>query len=286
MKQRKLDSFNTSITNTFATLRISTRQKLVGSSSVVGSIITNDYDLNELVQHNGDTSKILTHIYKTFKEKFKTIYETNDTWIIDFKCGTKFGEPLRWNRAEINAGVNNNVRFLDCILQKAVCKIDIVSYLNGRFVEISEIYYFNINGVTNYNENEFELPYIIHELEQDRIELLADGNQFKALKREYSILLKTNKGKRRQKELLKIFNGSIGWLYYCISSLRTLIEMKNQTFRPVPLEVFKIAQQVIKDDISRVVSYPFAVNILNKSADIDDLEKIITKLTNSLNEKL
>ena len=283
---RRLDSFNTAITDVFATLRISTKQKLVGSASVVGNIITNDYDLNELVQHNGDTSKILMHIYKTFKQKFKNIYESNDTWIIDFKCGTKFGEPLRWTRENINAGVNNAVRFLDCILQKAVCKIDIISYLNGRFVEISEIYYFNINGVTNYDPDEFELPHIIHELERDRLELLADGNQFKALKREYSILLKMNKSKRRQKELLKIFNGSIGWLYYCISSLGTLIEMKEQTFRPVPLELFKIVQQVIKDDISRVISYPFAVNILNKSADIDDLEKIITKLTNTLNEKL
>ena len=283
---RRLDSFNTAIINAFSTLRISTRQKLVGSASVVGSIITNDYDLNELVQHNGDTSKILMHIYKTFKQKFKTIYESNDTWIIDFKCGTKFDEPLHWTRAEINAGVNQGVQFVDCILQKSTCKIDIVTYLNGRFVEISEVYYFNINKVTNYNEDEFKLPYIIHKLENDRLELLADGNQFKALKREYNILLKTNKRKRRQKELLKIFNSSIGWLYYCISSLRTLIEMHDQTLRPVPLELFKIAQQVIKDDISRVISYPFAVNILNKSADIDDLEKIITKLTNALNEKL
>lgn len=286
MQQRKLDSFNTAITDTFATLRISTRQKLVGSASVVGNIITNDYDLNELVQHTGDTSKILMHIYKTFKQKITTIYTTDDTWVVDFKCGTKFGEPLRWTREDINAGVNQGIQFVDCILQKSVCKIDTVTYLNGRLVEISELYYFNINGVTNYDPDEFELPYIIHELEQDRLELLADGNKFKALKREYSILLKMNKGKRRQKELLAVFNGSIGWLYYCISSLKTLIEMKDQTFRPVPKELVKIAQQVIKDDISRVVSYPVAVNILNKSADIEDLEKIITKLTNSLNEKL
>lgn len=281
MTSRSLDSINDLITETFAMMRISTRQKLVGSSSVVGNIVTNDYDLNELIERKGDEEQILYRIYKLFLEKFQTIYATKDRWIVDFKCGEIAGEPIRWNRYDIQ---RKSVLFMKSILQKSVCKLDIVQFINGRFVEISEVYYFNINNKTNYDDDEFELPYIIHQLEKDRVELLAEGNRFKALKREYRILDLLGRNKSRQSKLSDLFNGVLGWLYYCISQLYTLIIMKEQEFRRVPIDIYRIVQQTIKNDIGSVVSYSVANKVLDGKGTVKNLEKIIQYLERSLDK--
>jgi hypothetical protein len=281
---RNIDSINNSIEDTFAMMRISTRQKLVGSSSVIGNIITNDYDLNELVKEHGNEEMILYKIYKIFRSKFQEIHKTKDRWIVDFKCGEQADEPIRWNMHDIK---NKSVEFMKCILQKATIKMDIVQFINGRFVEISELYYFNINGKTNYDDDkEFDLPYIVHQLEKDRLELIQEGNIFKALKREYRILELMNRNKKRRNELQDIFNGSLGWLYYCISNINTLIIMKEQSFRRCPIDIYRTVQQTIKDDISKVINYSYANKILDGNATVTQLEKIVTYLMNVLNSKL
>lgn len=282
-EHRSADSINNSIEDTFAYMRISTKQKLVGSSSGVGNIITNDYDLNELVEEHGNEEMILYKIYKIFRSKFQEIHKTKDRWIVDFKCGEQAGESIRWNMHDIK---NKSVEFMKCILQKSTIKMDIVQYLNGRFVEISEVYYFNINGKTNYHEDEFDLPYIVHQLEKDRNELIHDGNIFKGLKREYRILELMNRNKKRRNELQDIFNGVFGWLYYVISQLKTLIIMKEQSFRRCPIDIYRSVQQTLKDDIGRVVSYRYANKILDGAGKIQDLEKIVDYLDKTLNTKI
>jgi hypothetical protein len=206
------------------------------------------------------------------------VHDTSDMWIVDFKCGMIRGEAIHWDKQDINRGMVGSVSFIDCILQKSKCKMDIVKYLNGRFIEISEIYYFNINNKTNYADNEFQKEYIIHELEKDRIELINDGNIFKALKREYRILFIMNRNITRRKHLEAIFNGPIGYLYYCISNIKTLIIMKEQTFRRCPSDIMMSVQQTIKDDIGKVLSYPYSIEVLNRRSTITELETIIKYL--------
>jgi hypothetical protein len=198
---------------------------------------------------------------------------------------------------EIRVGVNMSgrrsshpvgaIRFIDCILQpNTTCKIDVVKYLNGRFIEISELYYFDINGQTNYNENEFKLPYIIHELEKDRNDLLEEGNVFKALKREYRILSLMNRNATRRNKLEKIFNGTLGWVYYCISNLKTLAIMKDQGFRNVPVDIFRSVQQTIKDDMGKVLEN-FNWHILdNPMANVYNIEELIRRTEDFLDTKI
>jgi hypothetical protein len=281
---RNIDSINNSIEDTFAYMRISTKQKLVGSSSGIGNIITNDYDLNELVKEHGNEEMILYKIYKIFRSKFVEIHKTRDRWIVDFKCGELLGEPIRWNMHDIK---NKSVEFMKCILQKSTIKMDIVQFINGKFVEISEVYYFNINGKINYHEDEFDLPYIIHALETDRNELIRDGNIFKALKREYRILELLDKNKKRRNKLQEIFNGVFGYLYYAISQLKTLIIMKEQSFRRCPIDIYRTVQQTIKDDIGKVINYSYANKILDGNATVTQLEKIVEYLEDKiLNTKI
>jgi len=282
---RSIRSFNNEIQDTFALMRISSRQKLVGSSSVIGNIITNDYDLNEMVIEKGNEVEIINKIYMIFKTKFKLAYKTKDTWIVDFKCGMMNDEPIRWNRSDINRGRYGDIKFIDAILT-GKCKIDIVQYLNGRFIEISEIYYFNINGKKNYNDNEFDKQNILYELEQDKIKFINDGNIFKALKREYRILDILGKSKKRQSKLDSIFNSPLGWLYYCISNIKTILIMKEQSFRKVPFDIFMTVQQTIKDDIGKVIDYPYSIEVLDNRSTITQLNRIVEYLLIKLKIKI
>lgn len=287
MTTRDLQGFNNAILDTFNIMRISTRQKLVGSASVLGNVITNDYDLNEMVQ--GQSIKKLQQM---FIQKFASIHNSPTHWIIDFKCGEYNEEPIRWDVKELKRGYKNIggsrvLRFVDCLVQSDTkTKLDVVVLLNNRFVEVSELYYISVNGKANFSTDDFKIETVIKELSDDMNELIAEKNYFKALKREYRILSILKRDTSRQDMLTDLFNGKYGYLYYAISQLKTLVYMKEQTFRKVPDEIFLLVQQNIKDDISRVLNYAYASKQLDGHITVGVIEGIISYLTQYLNYRI
>lgn len=286
MTTRDLKGFNNAILDTFNIMRISTRQKLVGSASVLGNVITNDYDLNEMVQ--GQSIKKLQQM---FIQKFASIHNSPTHWIIDFKCGEYNDEPIRWDLKELKRGYKNiggaRVRFVDCLVQSDTkTKLDVVVLLNNRFVEVSELYYIRVNEKANFSTDDFKIETVIKELSDDMNELIAEKNYFKALKREYRILSILKRDTSRQDMLIDLFNGKYGYLYYAISQLKTLVIMKEQTFRKVPDETFLLVQQNIKDDISRVLNYAYASKQLDGHITVGVIEGIISYLTQYLNYRI
>jgi hypothetical protein len=292
MRARDLKGFNDAITDTFDILRISRRQKLVGSAAVLGNVITNDYDLNEMFEENRtDKMDSLTKLYFMFLWKFEKIYNTPTLWMIDFKCGEYNNEPIRWNMEDLGRGYkihrDKKIIFVDCLTQKDTkTKIDVVLLLNNRFVEISELYYIRVNGKSNFNDANFKIQNVVRELSQDMNELISEKNYFKALKREYRILSILKRDTDRQQMLTELFNGKYGYLYYAISQLNTLVSMKEQTFKCVDEEIFLHVQQNIKDDISRVLNYGYASKQLDKKISVNVIEGIISYLTEYLNYRI
>lgn len=300
---RNKKGFNNALTDTFDIMRISRRQKLVGSASILGNIITNDYDLNEIFdEEKTNPMDSLTRLYFMFIWKFKKIYTSSNLWIVDFKCGSFNGEPIRWTMKDLERGyielrsVANHIGgftaerilFVDCLVQSNTkTKLDVVLLLNNRFIEISEIYFIRINNKSNFNENDFRLGTIINELYDDMQQLIIEKNIFKSLKREYRILSLLDRDKNRQEVLSQLFNGKYGYLYYTISQLKTLIIMKEQTFKPVEDAIFLQVQQVLKDDISKILNYNYAFSKLNEPIDnVKIIETIISYLTEYLNFRI
>jgi hypothetical protein len=118
-------------------------------------------------------------------------------------------------------------------------------------------------------------------------ELIIEKNIFKSLKREYRILSLLDRDKNRQRVLTTLFNGKYGYLYYTISQLKTLIIMKEQTFKPVEDEIFLQVQQVLKDDIGKILNYNYAFSKLDNPIDnIKIIETIISYLTEYLNFRI
>jgi hypothetical protein len=80
-------------------------------------------------------------------------------------------------------------------------KIDIVTLLNGRFIEITEVNNIYINGSSN---ADYSIDNIMKELKDDMNEQIKEGNIMKALKRKYSLLNLENKNKAVREKLLII----------------------------------------------------------------------------------
>jgi len=292
MTTRLIKGFNNALLTTFDVMRISKRQKLVGSASVLGNIITNDYDLNEMFEEKSKNDMdILTKLYLMFLWKFKTIFDSKDLWIIDFKCGEYNGEPIRWTMEDMNNGYknigSNRLFFTNCLTQiNTITKLDVVQLINNRFVEISEIYYIKVNGLSNYSISDFTLGHIGNTLYDDMEDLIMTKNYFKALKRQYRLLVLFDRKPKTQSKLTELFNGQYGQLYYVISQLKTLILMNEQMFRSVSNETLLQVQQNIKDDLGKVLNYEYAIINLNHVSTIRNLNTIINFLNNYLNTKV
>ena len=79
-------------------------------------------------------------IYTHFKSVFEIIKKSENTIITDFKMGEFRGKALRWDYEAINRRENNGVSFEQALKQKSMIKMDVVTLLNGRFIEITEVY--------------------------------------------------------------------------------------------------------------------------------------------------
>ena len=287
-----MSGFNQSVLDTFDIMRISRRQKLVGSASVIGNVVTNDYDLNEIFKENrANKMDSLTRLYFMFLWKFEKIYNSPTLWIVDFKCGSYNNEPIRWSMHDLGKGYvtrgEKRISFVDCLTQKDTkTKLDVVLLLNNRFIEISELYYICVNGKSNFNNNDFKTGKIVNDLKDDMDELIKDHNYFKSFKREFRILSILDKNQKRQDELQDLFNGIWGYLYYAITQLKTLIVMKEQTFKPISANIFLQVQQQLKDDIGKIVNYKYAISWLNTDITVKKIENIISYLTKYLNKKI
>jgi hypothetical protein len=290
---KPINGHNNALLTTFDVMRISTKQKIVGSAGVIGNIIVNDYDLNEMyIKDSVNDTDTLSKLYFMFLWKFKTIHDSKNMWITDMKCGEYKNEAIRWSMEDMERGYKDingeRIYFTRCVIQADTkCKLDVVLFLNGRFIEISELYYIKVNGIANFNTDDFRLGKIVNDLRDDMEELYMEKNYFKALKREFRILTLLDKDKKRRDLLTDLFNGKYGYLYYCISQLNTLKLMKEQTFRNVPVNKFMLVQQTIKDDISKILNYPYSITNLNQEiTNIKVIDTMVRYLMEYLNYRI
>ena len=79
--------------------------------------------------------------------------------------------------------------------------MDVVTLLNGRFIEITEVYNIYIDGESNFD---YTKENVRHELMHDMQEQIEEGNFMKALNRRYSLLNLDKKIKQKEKKYLII----------------------------------------------------------------------------------
>jgi hypothetical protein len=223
-------------------MSLESKLNVVGSSALLKSVYYSDIDSYETVK-----GKNVNSIYNHFKSLFEIINDSENTVISDFKLGSLNSEPLRWTYEHIKNRNNNGVSFDIALRQKGMIKLDIITLLNGRFIEISSVYNIFLNGSSNYNESENK---IMADIKTDMDEQLRDGNYMKVLKRFYSFkkMEDENKNKYMLNNLLDYFNSPIGLLYRCKADLETLLIVID-SFK-FDLEEIRNSLQYLKEIVS------------------------------------
>jgi len=250
--------FNNKVSQIGSIMSLESKVNVVGSASIQRSIYYSDYDLFETIQ-NKTSSVILNH----FRSVFNIIKSAPNTVISDFKCGSSpNGSPLRWDYSEIQSGVNNGVSFDKAIQQKGIIKLDIISYINGRFVEITEVYNVKINGKSNMDYTNEE---VIKSITTDYKDEVKKLNFMKALKKMYSISKLINNKDPLLNILVSYFNSPIGLLYRCKADLETILTILS--YNKFELKDIIESLQTLKEQISA-----FPVN-----NDIEKISKIKLK---------
>jgi len=233
--------YNNNIKKIVKLMSLESKVNIVGSAKIKRNIYYSDYDSFETVK--GKTKNI---IYNHFKSLFEIIKSVDNTIITDFKLGENAkGEPLRWTYEEIKRRENNGITFDDAIKQKSIIKMDIVTLLNGRFIEITEVYNIYIDGESN---SDYSIDNVRKELTDDMNEHIKEGNLMKALKRKYSLLNLDNKNKAVREKLIDYFNSPIGLLNRSKSDLETmLLVIESPKF---DIDEIRNSLQMLKESIS------------------------------------
>ena len=179
-------------------------------------------------------------IYEKFKKIFEAAKKSSNTYIIDFKCGVipRGNIPIRWDYNDMMSGYqyieDHCITFSSALQQKSVIKIDLVVTIDKIYHEYSCNYYILFDRI---NTIPFIERSILRSLKLDSIKLSRDGKYFKSLKRRY-LYYKLKKNHKKQKELLKILNSNLGYLYKQITQLGTIeLIIENLFKRPKETEI-------------------------------------------------
>ena len=197
---------------------------LAGSAKLQSQRYFSDYDFNSMIKRK----------YKpiTIYNEFVKIMKRDDLYFIEFKIEYLDGTKKKIHDIlKINKSLFKNINYV---------KIDYVLWFDYHFKELSIIYVFNR---TNFS---------VEDIKQDYEEFVKDGNNFKALKRLFSIY-KIKKNKIEAVKLTKFFNSKYGKLYELNSNLKTLLLIPDDDVRKkINLKFLKLNPDIdIKKEISK-----------------------------------
>ena len=255
-QERDINSNIQKLKDVFNIISLTRKYKVIGSSNLKNIRYNSDFDLAGFYNNSKPTVKKIVRyfqfIYKTLDSKLSYSY------ITDFKCGLNTdGEALKWTKQEV---LKNKKKLIDgsfitldeAIQEKSTIKIDVVSYINNTFIEISENYYIKMGDISNFNEKDMNEQKIISSIHQSEKEEVADNNYNKALKRHFSWNFILNKNKitgRFLKRMVDFFNSSVGILNKARADLDVLILLLELN-KPVKQEQLLTAIDNIKFNTS------------------------------------
>jgi hypothetical protein len=264
----------------FKFLSVTGLQTLVGSSADKDVIYSADYDLMEQKKFKRDYA-VYNFILNLFRKKYKlALKPKSNIWIIDFKCGSFRGQPIRWDKESIKKGyvvINDEPKyFVDCLQQESRIKMDVIALDNdGKLNEYSDLYFINIGEFSLSGKMETEKQSAIS-IFKDFQNYILEKNYFKAIKRLYAYA-KLENNKPLINELLKVINSPLGKQSKYIADINIILELMDNNFK-------RFKKKLIFDNLA-------LLNIkIAKSKSLDAIAKtlkdLVAKYSNELNNAI
>ena len=210
-----------------------TKLKLAGSASLRSMMYYSDYDFNCKIRVRKQTP-----IYNEFKRILS--FSNDKLYFIEFKIEYIDGTKIKLNNVnDIKLNMFKKISFI---------KIDYIVFLDFIFKEVSIMYIFK--------ENEMDTDDIIKKLTDDYSELIDNGENFKAMKRAFSIY-KIQKDYPNMKKLTSLFNSNLGKIYVINSNLKTILLLKTMYDDPLTMKRIDINLKFLKidpnDDLNKII---------------------------------
>lgn len=202
------------------------QSEIIGSAKDPEILYKTDIDLQEFIDISKDDIEIYNDILHKYKDIFKKAKKNKNIEITDFKCGILNSAhiPIRWSYNDIMNGYkiieDNKYNFIDCLQEKSIIKIDLLTIENNIFTEYSNNYYYTFN---NFSTNPLVLSKkdILISLLKDARDYRDEGKLYKSLKRLYAYY-KVKNNKKQKDKLIPFFNSRIGQLSY-LNNILSLI---------------------------------------------------------------
>jgi hypothetical protein len=150
-----------------------------------------------------------------------------------------------------------------------IIKLDMCYILDGQFTDINCLYNLfivhNKKELKNVKDEESENN--SKTLKEEIQYLEKDGEYYKAMKRYFSLSIIEGK---MNKNILQILNSDVGMFYKFISFLKLVVDMIDQKFKPISMDIIKSNLEYIKQFASHIVNLKVET-YLNKLVDIIEL---------------
>jgi len=293
-ERKPIEDFSKKVKDVFNLMTISRKYKVIGSGGMKHIKYNADYDLNEMFETNGLTSKekMLDNITALFKKKFEDAEKDPDTYIVDFKCGMgEDGEPLRWDKNDIKKGYKEEpsgrkIKFQECILMKTTMKMDVIALIDGVFTEFSDNYLIKLGEYANFFPHDLTRDHLLTSILHSYDEYYyAQRNYLKALKRCFSYYLQDGEDKHlgQLRALMDFFNSTTGLLYKIKSEIDTILLLMENTFRTPPVKDLVENIRIIKERLESTETSVSGVKYLSLAEKSTTAKKMAENLEKSKN---
>ena len=182
--------------------------ELKGSASISSQQYFSDYDLFSNISKPTSSEDIYTEIMDILKkmEKIPGIY------FVELKIQNLDGSKKKWfPKEEID-----KTDFIEAIDQLDFIKIDFITYIDYKFMELSILYKFSDTKMTPAE--------YMKSIKGDIKELKGERRFYKVLKRYFNIF-KIKGDTEKLLYLNEIFNSDLGMLYQKISNLEAILKL-------------------------------------------------------------
>jgi len=279
LKRQESKYIDKQLTDVFYVLELhSSHNLLIGSQRIRNLLYSNDFDLNSSVDIT-DSIAVLNSIYNEFLQMFVTAKENPRYYIIDFKCGIHNGDPIRWTYSEMIQGYiklgNITYSFQECLLMdENLIKLDICYLYNNIFTDVNCVYNLHIlKQKDDLKKSKIQIKSeVVKKFRKEIKELEKNGQYFKAIKRHFNLALLN---KKFDVKIIGILNSDYGMMYKFISFLNLVVEVIDQSFKPVSTKLVKINLEYIKMFASKITT-------IEIDDELDELVYIIVNVSNKI----
>lgn len=189
---------------------------------------------------------------------------------------------VRWKPYEIIQGYKihrtRKITLEEAVKSPVISKLDVIAYIDNKYVEFSIIYEFRIN---NKRLNQFIMNYEIS-LKEDVMTNNINQCYFKAIKRLYSLYyFRKEKHEEQLNKLLTILNSDLGILYTVIGDIKVLIMLLDENKGK-----FKRMKYIIENFIERLSIITNNKFVKNEPKILNQLKVIIRSNRKNIKPKL